>query len=230
MQRYTLFFFFMLLSSAAYSQSVIVSVPNTVVVPKQSTMLAHESQFNTWTFDKAYWNSFSFACYGVGYNTEVCATLFGVSRPGSSNLAVAVGFKSIVPIFTESTHEIEPTLSFGQMIPVSLSGRGVGTWTYGVSSIKVPGLHTRLTGGLSYGTRQIFGRDILCFMGGYEQPLSEKLFFIGDWYGGRHDLGAAVIAGQYNFTPHIILIVGYKIPNSALAGPQAIISEITYEF
>ncbi|MCU0682339.1 MAG: hypothetical protein MUF34_08810 [Polyangiaceae bacterium] len=212
----------------AQAQSLIVSVPNTDVTRPGVSMIAHESQLNTWSQPYAYWNSFTFATQGIGHNIELAATLYGVSRPGSGNVAVALGYKHRIPLDPSSPWE--PTVAVGQMFPVSLSGTGVGTWTYGVGSLRVPGLRTRVTVGPSYGTRQIFGRTTVSAIVGLEQPITHQISLIADWFSGDHDLGAAVPGVQFNVTHALIVIGGFKIPNTKRAGPPAALVELTYEF
>jgi len=219
----------LLLSSAeAGAQSLIVSVPSTDVTPAGKAMIAHESQVNAWSQPGVYWNSFTFGTVGVGHNIELAATLYGVSRPGSGNVALAVGYKHRIPLAPGSLWE--PTVAVGQMIPLSLSGLGVGTWTYGAASLRLPGLKTRLTGGPSYGTRQIFGRTAVSAFVGLEQPLSRRVSLIADWFSGRHDLGALVPGVQFNVSHALIIIGGFKIPSSSRAGPPSALVEVTYEF
>lgn len=216
-----------LLSSSARAQSVIVSVPSTDVTRPGELMLAHESQLNVWTYDKPYWNSFTFATYGIGRNVELAVTLYGLSAPGSGNVALAGGYKHRVPLSRDSPWE--PTLAFGQMIPISLSGTGLGFWTFGVASARLPGLQTRFTVGPSYGSKQIFGRQVVSLLAGLEQPVTKKVSLIVDWFSGNHDLGAVVPAIQWNATHSFIVIAGVKIPNGERGGVVSGLIELTYE-
>ncbi|HSO38072.1 MAG TPA: hypothetical protein VLT33_36340 [Labilithrix sp.] len=211
----------------ARAQSVIVSVPSTDVTRAGVVMLAHESQLNTWTYDKPYWNSFTFATYGVGRNVELAVTLYGVGRPGSGNVAAAAGYKHRVPLAEGSPWE--PAFAFGQMIPVSLSGTGLGFWTFAVGSVRLPMLRTRLTLGPSYGSKQIFGRTALSALAGAEQPITKHLSLIADWFSGSHDLAALVPAVQWNVSHSFIVIAGVKLPNTPRAGPVSGLVELTYE-
>lgn len=220
----SLFFF----SSEARAQSLIVSVPNTDVTPAGKAMIAHESQLNVWSQPTPRWNSFTFATAGIGHNIELAATLFGVSRPGSGNVALAVGYKHRVPLDPSSAWE--PVVAFGQMFPVSLSGQGVGTWTYGAASVRLPGLRTRFTAGPSYGTRQIFGEVTASMLLGIEQPLNQKVSLIADWFSGNHELGALVPGVQFNVSHELIVIAGFKLPNSPKAGVPSALVEVTFEF
>lgn len=213
-------------ASRARAQSVIVSVPSTDVTRPGTLMLAHESQVNLWSYDRPYWNSFTFVTYGVGRNLELAATLYGLSSPGSGNVALAVGYKHRVPL-AESPWE--PTLAFGQMIPLSLSGTGAGFWTFGVASLRLPVTGTRFTMGPSYGSKQVFGRTTLSALAGVEQPLTPSVSLIFDWFSGGHDLGAAVPALQWNASHSFIVIAGIKLPNTPRAGPVACLVELTYD-
>lgn len=216
------------LASSANAQSVVVSVPSTDVARERHVMLAHESQLNTWTYAKPYWNSFTFGTYGVAENFELAATLYGLGSSGSDRLAAAFGYKQRVPLAPSSVWE--PTFAFGPMLPISLAGDGVGIWTYGVSSVRLPTLRTRLSLGVSYGSRQIFGGPSLSMLAAIEQPLTSKLSLIADWFSGSHELGALVPAVQWNATHGFIVIAGFKIPNTSVAGPTAALVELTWEF
>lgn len=213
---------------AARGQSVIVSAPNTDTTPARTTMIAHESQVNTWSQDKVYWNSFTFATHGLAKDLELAATLYGISRPGSGNVALALGYKHRIPLPTIAG--FEPVLAVGQMLPVSFSGRGVGSWTYAVASLRLPAIRTRFTTGVSYGTEQIFGYRTLHGLFGVEQPLTDRVSLIADWFTGRHDLAALVTGVQWNAAHGLIVIAGYKFPNVQRAGPPSALCEITFEF
>jgi hypothetical protein len=214
------------LTSNLWAQSVVASVPNTDVTTTGIAMIAHESQGSV-KAGKPYWNSFTFGTVGVARNIELAATLYGVGSP-FGKIAVAAGYKQRVEFAPHSRWE--PTLAFGPMFPVSLSGEGLGIWTYGAFSVRLPKLRTRFTIGPSYGTRQIFGYTSLHMFAAIEQPVSKQVSLIADWFSGVHDLGAAVTAVQWNISHSFILIAGVKIPNSERAGPVAGLVELTYEF
>jgi hypothetical protein len=210
------------------AQSVIVGVPSTDVTTPNKAMIAHESQLNTWTYAAPYWNSFTFGTYGIGKNIELAATLYGIGSPASGNVALSVGYKHRVPLKENSPWE--PTLAFGQMIPISFSGTGLGFWTFGVASLRLPLLRTRFTAGASYGTKQIFGATTASGVFGIEQPITKHVSIIGDWFSGSHDLAAFVPAFQFNVSHTFMVITGVKFPNSKRAGPVAGLVELTYEF
>ncbi|MCU0425266.1 MAG: hypothetical protein MUF71_06520 [Candidatus Kapabacteria bacterium] len=218
------------------AQSLIVGIPNAEVVPKGHILLAHESQVNWWNQVNergeriVAWNSFNFGCYGINENLELCLTSFNIGSPGTGNVSLAGGFKTVFPLFQQEAHDWEIKLVSGLMVPFSLSGNGVGIWSYSAASFRLPVLKTRITVGPSYGTRQIFGRDVFCWMVGYEQPITDKFSIIGDWYSGTHDIGAYISALQYDVNEHLTVIAGYKFANNPESGYNTAMVEITLEF
>lgn len=222
--------------SSASAQSLIVGIPNAEVVPKGHVLLAHESQVNWWNQVNergeriVAWNSFNFGCYGISEHLELCLTSFNIGSPGSGNVSLAGGFKTVFPLFHKEAADWEIKLVSGLMVPFSLSGNGVGIWSYSAASFRIPLLRTRITAGPSYGTRQIFGRDVFCWMVGYEQPITDKFSIIGDWYSGTHDIGAYISALQYDVNEHLTIIAGYKFANNAESGYNTAMVEITVEF
>jgi hypothetical protein len=215
-----------LLSRSANAQSLVAGVPNTDVTQKGVVMVAHESQFSS-KDNKPYWNSFTFGTYGIGNNVELAATLYGIGLPYSGNVTIAVGYKHRIPLTKRSPWE--PTFVWGNMLPLSLTGDGVGFWSYGGASIRLPELRTRLTAGPSYGSRQIFGVTSLSMFAAIEQPITKHFALIADWFSGSTDLGALITAVQINPIKAFTIIAGVKIPNSERAGPFAGMIELTYE-
>lgn len=217
-----------LLTAPAHAQSLIVGIPSTDTTRPGVTMIAHESQLNTWSYDTPYWNSFTFATRGVSDNLEVAATLYGLSRPSSGPLVVAAGLKSRVPLYTTSAWE--PTVASGQFVAASLDGASVGGWGFGAASVRLPTLKTRFTGGFATGTREVFGRPVATFMAGVEQPFSTEWSFVADWMSGTHALGALITAAQWTPRHGLVIIAGPKFPNTPQAGPTAAMLEVTLEF
>lgn len=219
----------LILAPVVAAQSVIVGIPSADVTKKGHIALAHESQFGSTTATPRYWNSFTFGTYGVGKNTELAASLYGFSSPSSSNRAIGFGFKTSLPLGESLGPLAEPRFTFGQMTPVSFDGKGVGFWGYSSFSARLPGTRTRITAGPSWGTRQIFGRNVWSAMVGVEQPLTKKLTFLSDWMSGTHDLAAGVAAIGWQINQKFILISGYKFSNNARSGPNAVIVELAWE-
>ncbi len=227
----------------ARAQSLIAGIPNASVAHKGHFEMTHESQFNWWDGDLK-WTSFNFWCYGVNDRTELTVTFNNLSVPGSGNLTAGAGFKHLIPL-APSLAAQEFKLTVGANALFSLQGRGNGIWTYGHLSGRIPGLRTRLTGGVSYGTEQAFGfragrmggvgpetiRPLrpVSFIGGIEQPVVGHLSVIADWFSGSHDLAALITALQYD-TRNITYIGGYKRANNPQSGVDALIIEVMFRF
>lgn len=211
--------------SSAYAQSLIVGIPSADITPKGELALAHETQLNRFE-SGGYWNSFTFATYGIGKNTELASSAYGFSLPGSGNRAIGFGMKSMVPL--EQKWQFK--LTGGFMIPVSFDGKGTGYWVYGNASLRVPRTRTRFTAGPSFGTRQIFGRQAYSTMVGVEQPLSKRWGVVSDWFSGTHDLGAAIVGMSFQRDRKTLIIFGYKVANNAASGKPAFMVEVARSF
>lgn len=211
------------------AQQTIFNVPSADIAQKREVFLQHESQFNPFPNDD-FWTGTHYASLGVGFNTELDTTLFNVSTPASNNISLGIGFKSAIPIFAEEFPKEEIKLTFGEMLPISLQGEGLGDWTYGHVSFKVPKLKTRLTAGASFGTKQIFGRNAVSFIGGIEQPITEKISFIADYYSGTHALGFFIPGISYSPNPDLSFFAGYQIPNSRRCGASGFVLEVAKHF
>jgi hypothetical protein len=150
-------------------QSLLVGIPSADVAKTGHIEFTHESQWGR-KDGQLDWNSFNFLTYGVSARTEVAVSLINVSSPGSGNVAVGVGYKTVVPLgkareATGRWHERK--LSLGQMVYAAtstpaitdpLAGRDrIGGWVYGHLSGRHRTARTRLTAGLSYGSSHVFG-------------------------------------------------------------------------
>lgn len=216
--------------SSIYGQSLIVGIPNADVAAKNELAIAHETQWNRFQAGP-YWNSFSFVTYGIGRHTELAASLYGVSRPASQNAALGVGFKTSLPWQQQLARKWELKTAFGAMLPMSLEGRGTGYWVYGNASVRIPKSRTRLTAGPSLGSRQIFGRQhAYSTMVGVEQPFTKHWSVVSDWFSGTNDLGAAILAMQYQPNKKTLIIFGYKVANNAASGKPAFMIEVARSF
>ncbi|MCX6605551.1 MAG: hypothetical protein NTV52_18415 [Acidobacteria bacterium] len=206
-----------------------MGIPSSDVAPKGEFALAHESQGNVFE-SGGYWNSFTFATYGLGKGWELASSLYGLSRPTSPELALGMGFKKRYLVRGEWAKRHEVTVAGGAMVPVSFRGNGVGLWAYGLASVRVPRTRTRLTAGPSWGTRQIFGRTVTKAMVGVEQPLTKKVSLVADWFTGTHDLAAAIFGVSYQPRPDLLIITGWKAANNAGSGKPAMMLEVAYIF
>jgi hypothetical protein len=238
--------FLCLINYQTFCQSLIAGIPSADVAPEGKLMFTHESQVNSWKYDKVKWNSFNFMCYGVQKNLEFTVSFSNLSNSPVAHESIGIGFKKIIDV---PVHIPESKFIFGQNVLFGLGDKTtVGGWTYAMYSLRTPKLKTRLTFGLSFGSAELFGYDTitkfegnmlkkeviernpLSFVAGLEQPLiKDKFLLIADWFSGRHDLSALIVGTQINFT-HMAFISGYKFQNYENVNSGSIICEIMYEF
>ena len=219
------------------SQSLIVGIPSVDVAEKHYIEITHETQWKFWG-DPKKWNSFNFACIGIGNNAELTATFNNLTNGVSDNLAVGLGAKKVFEL--KKTNNVwESKVAVGGNLLYSTVRQNFGVWTYGLGSFRIPTTKTRFTGGLNYGQSQTFGflelengmppkpQNLVTFLGGIEQPITKHISIIGDWYSGTHDLASFIPAIQIDIKKHVI-ILGYKFPNNQLSGNQAVIIECMF--
>lgn len=216
-------------TTAAQAQQTIFNVPSADMTPKDKLFLQHESQFRPWGNNR-FWLGTHYATFGIGHNTELDATLINVSSPASDNISLMLGLKSVIPVFTRQFPEEEFKVTVGGSVPISLQGRGVGSWGYSHVSGRIPKLKTRLTAGVSAGTENLFGRDTVHFIGGYEHPVTQRLSLIGDWYSGTHANGFFIPGFSYALNSTTSAYFGYQIPNNSRCGRSGFVFELAKFF
>lgn len=231
--RYILILILLLLNTPKlYAMQTIFNVPSADVTPKGKVFVQEEAQFRGWNPDAFYLGT-TYGAYGIGHNTEIDTTLFNVGSPATQNISLATGFKSAIPIpyLKEKFPEREFKLTVGSDLLFGLEGNGIGNWTYTHLSGRVPKLNTRLTAGISYGTKQVFGQETTCFIGGVEQPVTKKLTLISDWYSGSEHWAGFLITGfSYAFPKDTTLYAGYQIPNTPQNGASGFVIELAKIF
>lgn len=220
---------FCLSAETAFSQQTVFNVPSADVTPEDELFLQHESQFRAWE-PGAFWLGTHYSAYGIGHNTELDATLFNVSAPSSDNITLGLGFKSAmpVPILKEKFPKREIKLTVGSEVLTSLQGQGVGNWSYSHLSARLPKTNTRITSGVSVGTKHVFGRNTVCFIGAVEQPVTKKLNIIADWFSGDEHFAGFFVAGiSYKLPKDSTFYLGYQIPNDEKNGKSGFVIEIS---
>lgn len=225
-------FLFFAFETPCFAQQTVFNVPSADVTEKGHLFVQQEAQFKGWG-DDAFFTGTSYTSYGIGHNTDLDVTLFNVSAPSSHNISLGVGFKSAIPIpgLKEKFPEREIKFTVGSEVLTSLEGKGVGNWTYAHLSGRLPKINTRLTAGLSYGTKQVFGTDSLSFIAAVEQPVTKKLTIISDWYSGSEHFAGFLITGfSYAFPKSRTLYVGYQVPNTPKNGPSGFVIEFSKIF
>lgn len=211
------------------AQQTVFNVPSADVTPEGVIFLQHESQFRGWKPD-AFWLGTHYSALGVGHNTELDVTLFNVAAPVTNNIALGVGFKSAMPVWflKEKFPDREIKLTVGSEVLISLEGNGAGNWSYAHISGRIPKLNTRLTSGISVGTKQVFGRNAVSFIAAVEQPVNEKLNIIADWYSGQENYAGFLIVGiSYKLPKDTALYAGYQIPNTPANGKSGFVIEVS---
>jgi len=219
-------------SQSGFATQTVFNIPSADVTEKGHVFLQQEGQFCNWDTDD-FFSGTTFADVGVGHNTEVGVILFNVGAPATQNISMSAGFKSAMSIASlkEKFPEREFKLTVGSNVLIGLEGNGVGSWTYGHLSGRVPKLNTRLTAGLSYGTRQAFGENSLSFIAAVEQPVTKKLSVIGDWYSGSEHWAGFLIAGfSYALPKKTTIYAGYQIPNTPKNGFSGFVIQIAKIF
>lgn len=213
----------------ADAQQTVFNVPSADVTPKNAIFLQHESQFKPYN-PNAFWLGTHYSAYGIGHNTELDASLFNVGAPATNSITLGLGFKSAIPVpgLKEKFPQREIKVTVGSELLISLDGRGAGNWSYAHISGRLPKTNTRLTSGISFGTRHVFGRDNVSFIAAVEQPVTDKLNIIADWYSGNEHFAGNLIAGfSYKLPKDFNLYAGYQIPNSPSVGEPGFVIEIS---
>jgi hypothetical protein len=220
---------FCLCLGSAQAQQTIFNVPSADITDKGSVYLEHESQFRTWEPGR-YWFGTDYFAVGLGYNTEVDVTLYNTSVPASGNVSAGVGFRSAFPLSAKTQKSAELKWTVGSQALISFEGRGAGYWAYSHLSGRLPKLNTRLTSGISAGTRQLFGENTVHFIGGVEQPLTKTLGLMADWYSGNHSAGYLTAGGSVSFHKGFTLFAGCQRPNTERVGRAGITLELAKIF
>lgn len=221
----------------ANAVSLIAGVPNAETTPPKTGMIAGEIQFpfRQPPVGPTHAAGFVFATLGVFKNFELATTLYNLAVPGTQRIALSAGFKHVIPLHglagdTGAAERWEPKVFWGTEIPFALQGtEGVGAWVFLGSSLRIPKTKTRFTLGPSWGSRQIFGREIWMIFAGIEQPVTQHFSIIADWMSGATDLGAAIVAVQWDPVHWFTLITGPKISNSEVKTPTAWMLELTID-
>jgi hypothetical protein len=209
-----------------HTQQAIINLPSADLTPKGQVFIMNESYIRMWRPDRS-WKATNFLTYGLNDTTELAITNFGVGAPKINNLTLAVGAKSVFQLWKKKYPRREIKLTVGAMVPVSLQGRGAGSYAYSHLSYRLPKINTRLTAGLNWGTAQIFDRDVFCFIGGIEHPITPELTVIVEYYSGTHDFGGVIPGVVYhNHKLDAVFVAGFRIPNARASGRPGFVFEL----
>lgn len=214
--------------AGAAAQQTIINVPSVDQTPRGRFFALHETQLRSWE-PKPYWVSTNFLTYGLTDRVELAATVYNVGVPSKPYQAVALGWKTAQPLFRKALPRWEITVGAGQMLPVSLTGKGDGLWNYAQVAWRLPVARTRLMAGISDGTRNLFGQRTTHFIGSFEQPLAGHWNLLGEWWSGTHDFADFVPGLNYHWGTNVV-IVGYKFSNIPGSTGDGLILEIGRTF
>ncbi len=194
------------------AQQTIINLPSADQTPGGKFFYLHESQVRSWQ-PGSYWATTNFLTYGITDDIEACLTQYQFGYPEQPYSAIGFGYKATKQFFAESLPDLELKLSFGQMFPISTTGLGIGVWTYGFASFRLPVLQTRLAVGVSQSPRQNFGINTVVMTASFEQPITDHINILGEWFAGQFHENAYFIPGFNYHTKTLVIIVGYKIAN-----------------
>ena len=214
---------FLLISSkeTAFAQQTIFNVPSADVTEKGHLFLEPEAQFS----DK--FGLFTgYVAYGIGHHTALNLTVTGVGTHNVRDELLCLGSKTYVNLHEKS----ETKFTAGYLIPISLRCNGVGGYAYSHLSTRLPKIKTRITSGVLVATTVIFGRDIVAYIGGIEQPITKKLSLILDYTSGSHPNGLLISGFSYKLPLNIIFVGGYQIPNNRLIARKGFVVEVVKNF
>lgn len=236
------------LALPARAQQTIVNVPSVEQTKAGKLFFLHETQVRDWG-GNSFWLTTNFLTYGVTDRFELALTTYNLGTPREANQAVALGWKTAQPLWAASLPQWEIKLGAGQMLPVNISSRnqglgGVGVWSYAQASFRLPGVGTRVMGGISNAPRQLFGQQTTHFIGSVEQPLDGlgdlvggglgrflgETALVAEWFAGSHKFGDFVPGLNWHNDKGWVVIVGYKFSNTPGSRGDGAIIEIGKTF
>ncbi len=231
------------LASGVRAQQTIVNVPSVEQTKDGRFFYLHESQVRSWG-EGRYWLTTNFFTYGVTERFELALTTYNIGTPVKANQAVALGWKTAQPVLQRQLPKWEIKLGAGQMLPLNLRDGRVGLWSYGQASIRIPGLGTRLMGGVSHGPANLFGRNTTHAIASIEQPLSglgnriggdlgkiiSETAIVAEWFSGTHEFGDFVPGVNWHNDDGWVVILGYKFSNKRGRSGDGVIIEIGKTF
>jgi hypothetical protein len=216
-----------------FGQQTIFNVPSADIAVKTDWFFQHQTTTRVWNPGRSWVQTNAFG-YGIGHSIELDATLFNLDVKDAKDSTLSVGFKASVPLL-RNTAKMPLRLVVGDMFEFTerpldntrLRNPHEGNWAYVMLNTELPRLKTRLTGGLTDGTKVLFGQRANGFLGGLEQPLSNRWTFQVDWFSGHHELAYWIPGVVYRFRERWMLSLGLQVPNRTTVGSRAIIVELT---
>ncbi|MEO8096559.1 MAG: hypothetical protein ABI811_02580 [Acidobacteriota bacterium] len=223
---------FLAIATCACAQQTIFNVPSADIAVKNDWFYQHQTVVRAWDGQRRWVQTNAFG-YGIGHFLELDTTWYNLEPHHLKQSAASVGFKFSLPLREES-RRWPLKLVAGDMVEFrdrsetpQLRSLHEGNWGYLMLFTELPKSHTRITAGGSTGTQILFGRKEAGFLGGVEQPLSDRWVFQLDWFSGHHDLAYWIPGVVYRFTTHWMVSLGYQVPNRPTGGFQGVVFELT---
>ncbi len=211
----------------ALAQSLIVGIPSSDTTPKQKKAIAFELQSNTSEKLGDELSGFIFSTYGFSDSLEVGVSVLNLSNLSKGrNDSLVFGYKKNRTL--KETQSLKVVGAIGQMVGPSLVGGPLAHLHYALVSQEFRPIGLRLTQGLSYANRTVYGQNVPSLMLGLEHRWSEHWMGVIDWYSGDHDYAAAIYAVQYRPVHEFLVFLGWKQPN--IGGAGSVMTEMAYEF
>ncbi len=209
------------------AQSLIVGIPSSDTTPKEKKAIAFELQSNTSEKLGDQLSGFLFSTYGVSESLEVGVSVLNLSNSGNDrNDSLILGYKKNRTL--KENDFVKVVGAIGQMAGPSLVGGPLAHWHYALVSQDFRRIGVRLTQGLSYANRTVYGQNVPSLMLGLEHRWSEHWMGVIDWYSGDHDYAAAIYAVQFRPVHEFLVFLGWKQPN--IGGAGSVMTEMAYEF
>lgn len=212
------------IGAVAGAQQTIINVPSLDQTARGKNFFLHESQVRDWD-GRSYWYTTNFYTRGLTENVEFAATAYNLGTPSNRHAAASVGYKAAFDVPLRSLARLRPQAGFGQMLHWSLRGRGADVWSYAQGAVTLPKVGTRLMAGVSHGTPQVFGKRSTHFIGSYEQPITEHVALLGEWWAGRHEFGDFVPGFNVHWGSWVV-VAGYKLSNKPGTATDGLILEL----
>lgn len=204
---------------SAAAQQTIFNVPSADVLPAKTVYLEVDSYFRTWdTTSGDATQLYGRGVVGVGANVEM-----GIDSGGHDTINISQPFLDYTIKWRPVLHELQGRRTPGAVgfyvgtdVGVGLNGATKGklrNLTYGMASLKLPDLGTRLGAGPCYATKYEFGTAHWGAQVTFEQPIpgAPGLLAAADWFSGDGAyFTSGLIYNRWNFT----LYVGYGLANT----------------
>lgn len=219
------------LAAIASAQMTIFNIPSTDTLEKRGVYFEADFVAKPMSYDKGGFQTYGYrVVYGLGHRTEVGANFYYTRDGGDSVAELQVNTKRT--LYQNEKHGVAATAGFIASTPLrdtrgerryALLYSNVSKTIEQLKGLRVTGgVYTVVGGGRDFGTKT--GSIV-----GVEQPLSNRVSFLADWFSGKNRFGYA--SGGLNFavTKKQFILLGYNFGNSG-AGNNSLAVFYGYTF